>query len=520
MVHAEAQAAVRRGVRFIELRLDLIKRPPDFKRLLVDKPCPFIATVRRPEDGGLWKGDEEARLMLLRQAIVAGFDWVDLETDVIDRVPRFKNVQRIVSYHNLREVPENLEEIHRKMCNQDADVVKIAVRASHPLDNLRVLKLLENPKTRTVAFCMGDLGLPSRLLGAVHGAPFTYAAFTKERTLAPGLPSFDDVQDVYRYREINANTQVFGVIGDPVSHSLSPRVHNAALRQLGINAVYLPFRVPRTDLPDTLRGFNALPIRGYSVTIPHKEQAATLPQYQDPAVERIQAANTIIRADDGSFAAYNTDFQAVIETLRARLTVFPATTAEPGSTGIVTSLPPEPQGVLQGKVVLILGAGGIARAVAHALMREGCNLIISNRTPERATKLATELGCRFLEWAGRHTQLCDVLVNCTSVGMHPNLDESPVHASILKPGMVVFDTVYTPETTLLVKEARERGCMVLTGVDLFVRQAALQFRLFTGREPPIELIRRVVKRTLSPVTLPEDEQPAPPDEGDEHVTTL
>jgi 3-dehydroquinate dehydratase/shikimate dehydrogenase len=505
MMLAEAQEAARRGARLIELRLDLIKRPPDFKRLLAEKPCPFVATVRRSEDGGLWKGTEEARLMLLRQAIVAGFDWVDLENDVADRIPRFKDVRRIISYHNLREVPDELEEIHRRMCNQDADVVKIAVRAQHPLDNVRVLQLLENPKTPTVAFCMGDMGLPSRILGAKFGAPFTYAAFTKERTLAPGLPSLQDVAKVYHYGDITAATEVYGVIGDPVSHSLSPLVHNAALRQLGINAVYVPFRVPRTDLADTLKGLNTLPVRGFSVTLPHKEQAATLAPYKDPAVERVQAANTLIRSDDGSFAAYNTDYQAVIETLRAQLTVFPATTANPGSTAIMTSLPPAPQGVLQGKVVLILGAGGIARAVAHALHREGAGLIICNRTPERASKLASELGCRFLEWANRHTQLADILINCTSVGMHPNLDECPVHASILKQGMVVFETVYTPETTLLVKEARGRGCTVITGVDLFVRQAALQFRLFTGREPPIELMRKIVKRALSPVSLPEEE---------------
>jgi 3-dehydroquinate dehydratase/shikimate dehydrogenase len=521
MVQAETQEAARRGARLIEIRLDLIKRPPDFKRLLADKPCPLVATVRRPEDGGLWNKGEEARLMLLRQAIVAGFDWVDLETDVIDRIPRFKDVRRIVSYHNLAEVPDNLEELHRRMCNQDADVVKIAVRANHPLDNLRVLALLEKPTTPTVAFCMGDLGLPSRILGAKFGAPYTYAAFTRERTLAPGLPSLHDVQTIYRYREINANTQIFAVLGDPVAHSLSPKVHNAAFRQLGINAVYLPFRVPKADLVDTLKGFNTLPIRGYSVTIPHKEQAATLAAVQDPAVERIQAANTLIRTEDSGFTAYNTDYQAVLETLRARLSVLPATQANPSSTGIVTALPPEPEGVLQGKMVLVLGAGGIARAVAHALSRDGANLIISNRTPERATKLAGELGCRFLEWAGRHTQLCDILINCTAVGMHPNLDESPVHASILKPGMVVFDTVYTPETTLLVKEARERGCNVITGVDLFVRQAALQFRLFTGREPPVEVMRQVVKRALSPVALPEEEPPPPMDAGpDDRITIL
>src|SRR5947209_4176391 len=163
MVQIEIQEAAKRGARLIELRLDFLTKAPDFKRLLHNKPCPMVATVRRPADGGRWSGTEEARRMLLRQAIVAGFDWVDLETDVADDIRRFKDVKRIVSYHNMREVPADLEEIHSRMVKQDADVVKLAVRAQQPADNLRVLKLLEDPPRPTVAFCMGDLGTPSRV---------------------------------------------------------------------------------------------------------------------------------------------------------------------------------------------------------------------------------------------------------------------------------------------------------------------------------------------------------------------
>jgi 3-dehydroquinate dehydratase/shikimate dehydrogenase len=168
---------------------------------------------------------------------------------------------------------------------------------------------------------------------------------------------------------------------------------------------------------------------------------------------------------------------------------------------------PEPAS-LQSKVVLVLGAGGIGRAVAHALRAEGALVIIANRTSERAAVLAEEVGGRYVEWQGRHSVLCDVVINCTSVGMHPDVDHTPLHPSYLKPGLVVFDTVYTPETTLLVKEARARGCQVITGVELFVRQAALQFKLFTQQEAPIELMRRAVKRALSPVALRDDEERA------------
>ena len=502
MVQIEIQEAAKQGVGFIELRLDFLAKAPDFKRLLENKPRPMAATVRRPQDGGRWSGSEEARLALLRQAIVAGFDWVDLETDIADSIRRFRDVKRIISYHNMRETPADLEKIYQRMCSQDGDVLKVAVRAQHPKDNVRVLHLLKNAPRPTVAFCMGDLGLPSRILGAKFGAPFTYAAFNKERGIAPGLPSFQEMKHLYFYDRINANTKVFGVLGDPVAHSLSPLVHNLAFRHLGINAVYLPFRVPRPELADSLKAFMTVPVQGYSVTIPHKEEAAELAKHKDESVERAKAANTLIRSGD-DFSAYNTDYQGIIETLRTYLpTSAPSGETLPPKT-IQTSLP-EPAS-LQSKVVLVLGAGGIGRAVAHALRAEGALVNVANRTSERAAVLAEEVGGRHIEWQGRHSVLCDVVVNCTSVGMHPDVDASPLHPSFLKPGLVVFDTVYTPETTLLVKEARSRGCQVITGVELFVRQAAQQFKLFTQHDAPIELMRRAVKRALSPIVLRDEE---------------
>ncbi len=152
----------------IELRLDFLAKAPDFKRMLAAKPCEMVATVRRPIDGGRWPGSEEERLLLLRQAIVGGFDWIDLETDIAEKVGRYKDVKRIVSYHNLREVPHDLEAIHDRMCSQDADVVKVAVTAQSIFDNLRVIQLMHKAKKPTVAFCMGDLGWPSRILGGKY----------------------------------------------------------------------------------------------------------------------------------------------------------------------------------------------------------------------------------------------------------------------------------------------------------------------------------------------------------------
>jgi len=484
MVQIEIQEAAKRGARMIELRLDFLAKALDFRRLLATRPCAMVATVRRPHDGGRWKGTEDERQMLLRQAVAAGFDWVDLETDVADDILRYRDVKRIISYHNLREVPDDLEAIHERMCGQDADVVKIAVAAHHPADNLRVLALTAESPVPTVAFCMGDLGIPSRILGAKFGAPFTYAAFNKERGIAPGILSYEEMKRIYHYDRITRDTKVFGVVGDPVAHSLSPLIHNTAFRSLGLDSVYVPFRVPRGGLPDFLKQFDCMPIHGHSVTIPHKEAAANLASHKDPSVSFIHAANTLIRGNNG-FTAYNTDFQAAREALLEGLPL----TAEG-----------DPQAIA-GRVALVLGAGGVARAMAHALQREGLIVTITNRTPERAHKLAEEVGCRAMDWGARHNVACDLLVNCTSVGMHPNLDDSPVHSSSLKPGLIVMECVYTPEQTLLVKEARMRHCHVITGVEMFVRQAAIQFQLFAGQGAPLDLMRSTIKRALSPVAL-------------------
>jgi 3-dehydroquinate dehydratase/shikimate dehydrogenase len=489
MIQIEIQEAAKRGASLIELRLDFLAKAPDLKRLLANRPCPMVATVRRPRDGGRYPGSEDDRKMQLRQAIVGGFDWVDLETDIADEIHRFRDVKRIISYHNLREVPADLEKIHETMCLQDPDVVKIAVTAQQPGDTIRVLDLMRKSPKPTIAFCMGDLGVASRILAAKFGAPFTYAAFNKERGIAPGILSYDELKRIYHYDRINAETKVYGVIGDPVAHSLSPLIHNTAFQHLGINAVYVPFRVPRSHLEEFLKEYDKLPVYGYSVTIPHKEHAAVLAAQKDPAVELTQAANTLIRGDDG-FMAYNTDYHAARDSLLATL---PA-----AADGGMPSL--------SGRLALLLGAGGVARAMAHVLQREGAVLTITNRTPAHTQELAEEVGCRAVDWAARHSVVCDTVINCTSVGMHPNLDEMPIHPSFLKPGLLVMDCVYTPEQTLLIKEARHRGCNVLTGVDMFVRQAASQFELFTGREPPLALMRKVIKHALSPITVHDDEE--------------
>jgi 3-dehydroquinate dehydratase/shikimate dehydrogenase len=491
MIQAELAEAAKRKHQFIELRIDFLVKAVEFKRLQPYKQCPWVATVRRPADGGRWSGTEDERQTILRQAIVSGvFDWVDLETDIADGIRRFGPVKRIVSYHNMAETPVDLEGIYQKMLTQDADVCKIAVMGNRPDDLKRVLDLQRTAPKPTVAFCMGDVGFPTRFLALKYGAPYIYAAFNRERGVAPGMPSVEEFRTTYPVRGIGPDTKVFGLLGDPVGHSYSPVLHNHMFRRLRQDAVYLPFRTPKDQLADAVR---SLPeVSGWSVTIPHKEQAAGLATHADPAVHLTGAANTLVRGADGTLTAGNSDYTAAVESLRAHL----AERAKDGPAPEITQL-----------FVLVLGTGGSARAVAHALHREGAHVTVSGRNTDKAGKLAADIGCKYVDWQGRHSLVtCDVVVNCTPVGMTPNTDDMPVHTSFLRQGQTVFDLVYTPENTLLVREAKSRHCHVVTGVDMFVRQAAVQFERFTGIAPPVDQMREILRKAMSPLTRALDEE--------------
>jgi 3-dehydroquinate dehydratase/shikimate dehydrogenase len=474
---AEHRHLVEQGAELVELRLDYIRRDVNLKRLLADRPCPVIVTCRREKDGGRWAGTEPARLMLLRSAIADGVDYIDLEEDVAGGVPRFGATRRIVSYHNFRETPDDLAAIHRRCASLDADIVKIATMANNPHDSVRMMDLIQSSHVPTVGMCMGEIGTPSRLLAGRFGAPFTYATFHHERALAPGQLSYRQMTEIYRYDAIQSETEVYGVVADPVGHSLSPIVHNAGFQALKLNKVYLPFRVPREYLADFLADCPRMNVRGLSVTIPHKEQILPLLSRVDPAAAAIGAVNTVLFVD-GETVGYNTDHAAAMESLALAQ----------GKGGDAESI--------AGRLVLVLGSGGVSRAIAYGLLKQGAEVVLSGRSATRTTALATELECRHVEWANRHNVKAHVLVNGTPVGMHPNVDETPFDGRYLRRHMVVFDTVYNPEQTLLIKLAREQGCRIATGVDMFVRQAALQFQLFSGQDAPLDLMRQHVRRVI------------------------
>jgi 3-dehydroquinate dehydratase/shikimate dehydrogenase len=481
---AEHRHLVEQGAELVELRLDYINGEVNIKRLVSDRPCPVVVSCRRERDGGKFSGGEEQRRLLLRTAVAEGVEYVDIEEDVAGEIPRFGNTKRVISLHDFRKTPEDLDTIYQRIMSLDPDIIKICTMANSQRDNMRMFRLMERSEVPMVGICMGDIGLPTRILAGRYGAPFTYATFHHERALAPGQLSFHDMKEVFHYDEINAETDVYGVIADPIGHSLSPLIHNAGFKHHKMNRVYLPIRVPREDLKQFIADAPGLNVKGLSVTIPHKESVLPLLSEVDDAVRGIGAANTVVFEGDRRIG-HNTDYRAAMNSLEAAL----------GKTDGEESPETSP---LKGKTALILGAGGAGMAIAYGLSRRGATVVVSDGVQQKAAAISERFDCRSVEWSQRHAVSADILVNATPVGMHPEVDETPYEKHHLRPSMVVFDAVYNPENTLLIKEARSRNCKVVTGIDMFVRQACLQFQLFTGRPGPADLMRDLIKRAIGP----------------------
>lgn len=463
----------------VELRLDWMRKRPDVGKLIKDCPTPVLITCRRKEDRGHWLGTEEQRMSILREAIIAGADYVDLEVDIAKSVPRYGDTKRVISYHNFEETPLDLNEIYEQIAACDPDIVKIVTMANFQEDNIRILELVRSANIPTVGFCMGEFGITSRILCGQFGSPFTYAGFSRNREMAPGQLTYAEVRNLYRFNKITQDTKIFAVVGDPVAHSMSPLLHNAALRKVGFDGVYLPLRIPEGTLTTTLKELERLNISGYSITIPHKQEALQATDISDNESEEIGAVNTLFHKG-GQWHATNTDCDAIEQTVLAGLKNIPKLT-----------------GGLSDKRVLILGAGGAARAAVQAMLRNNARVTITNRSRQRGQQLASEMECGFLQWENRSTEEYQVLINCTSVGMHPNVDETPFPGHWLRESTLVFDTVYNPENTFLLKQARERGCETASGVEMFVHQAAGQFAIFTGQPAPREYMEETMRRAMS-----------------------
>lgn len=462
----------------LEFRLDFLDpshlTPERMQRWVALAGVPVIGTLRRKAFGGRFEGGAVEQLEVLGRIGGAGFSFLDIEVETLEAVgpARSKKIrdgswQLIGSYHDFRETPSDLQAIFRRILAVKADVVKIATLAADFADNFRLLELVSQGRRQglpVIAVAMGELGVYSRLVAPSRGALLTYASTRAGQETAPGQFTSRDLKRVYGLNTMDADTLLFGVIGHPLGHSLSPQVHNHAFRKLGLNCRYLPLPTPSLEaLAPYLQRFG-----GLSVTLPHKVPVLRYVDERHPSVEACGAANTLVRREDG-LRAYNTDLDGVRHALRGCLDGSP------------------------GRAVL-LGAGGAARSAAAVLRDAGWRVIVLARNRSKAEALAGDFGFEAdsLDRSGRYSG--DLLINATPVGMSPAIHESPVAGEELRYG-TVFDMVYNPLETRLLREAGKRA-RVVSGLEMFVGQAARQCFLWTGREAPLQGMREVVLKRM------------------------
>lgn len=445
----------------IELRLDTV-RDPDVTGALADRRRPVVLTCRPPWQGGQFRGAEVERHRLLLQARAQGAEYVDVEFEsgFTDIIGDGRGI--VVSHHDFAGVPADLQDRVRAMRATGAEVVKLAAAASRLTDCLTLAAVAREATGPTVVIGMGDAGLASRVLAARHGSCWSYAG----HGAAPGQIPPDRLLGEFRFRHLSSRTAVYGVVGRPVLHSLSPAMHNAAFRAAGIDGVYLPLAA--ADVDDFFAFADAMGLAGASVTAPFKTDVAARVA-GDALTERLGAANTLKRAPQG-WRARNTDVS-----------------------GFLAPLDTEPP--LRGQRATILGSGGAARSVAEALVDVGALVTVVGRQTDKAADVAARTGATAAPWPPAAGSW-DLLVNATPVGTTPDLDQSPLPGGPFL-GALVYDLVYNPPETRLLREARHAGCRTLGGLQMLIAQAAQQFAWWTGRPADVQAMRAAALAALT-----------------------
>jgi 3-dehydroquinate dehydratase/shikimate dehydrogenase len=465
----------------LELRLDALHKPqavlPKLKDFLAaHRHVTVIATCRRTEGGGHFVGELFEQAEILEAAARAGCQLIDVEIESAEtmRPADWKRLRGcgaalILSYHDFAHT-RNLEKTFERMQRFEPEFYKIVSTARSLSENLAVLELLERhaDQFNMVAMAMGEPGIVSRLLSARAGSAFTFASTAAGEETAPGQITLDRMRSLYRFEEIDAATRVYGVVGHPITHSLSPLMLNAAFRRERINAVFLPLET--TKVQDLLTLVQELPIAGLAVTMPLKQEILPALARMDELSTRVGACNTVVRAPDGRLFGFNTDAGAVVGPLERRLS-------------------------LKGARVLVLGAGGAARAAVFGLKEKGAEVHILNRNPEAAKELAHQARAKVLKRDQLTKADFDVVLNATPAGMHGNKTASLLASEELR-ARFVFDMVYNPIETPLLRMAHEKGIAVIPGVEMFVHQGARQFEIWTGKPAPEADMRRVVTHAL------------------------
>jgi 3-dehydroquinate dehydratase/shikimate dehydrogenase len=462
--HARREAES--GEVFLEFRLDFLSHPREgaeaIRGFIEQFPDSIVlATCRRHQNHGRFNGSIEEQLAILDLAVRNGASAIDVEIETAeaaqDRLHEFRGrAYVIVSYHNFEATPP-LDTIMARMLHVPADSYKIVTTARKPSDNLRVLSAARAlPKQRLIVLAMGELGFPTRVLSPVFGGVYTYAAPMQAEGTAAGQVSARSLRHLYRVEKLARSARIYGVIADPIRHSISPAVHNRAFQSRRVDAVYLPFLVAPVHLRDFFSLADRLPLAGFSVTIPHKQKIIRYLDAVDPLARRIGAVNTVWRKA-GKWRGTNTDAAGVTAPL-ARLLRLPKAS------------------------VLIVGNGGAARGAAFALADAGAKISLVGRNIDRVRSLAKVCDAEALareQLAGRHF---DAVVHATPLGMFPHVDECFFNGSI--PADVVFDMVYNPFETMLIRKAREQGKTAVPGLEMFIEQAVKQFEIWTGQAAP------------------------------------
>lgn len=464
---------------FLEFRLDYLSQPaaglPKLKSFMEMHPeATVIATCRRAVNGGKFRGTVAAQLGMLLKAADSGFQLVDLELQSVQALKTAEleelnnRVGLIISHHNFRNT-KKLEEPFAEMSKYTADFYKVVTTATNLYDNVVMMKFLEanSAKHEMIGLCMGEQGIISRVLGVRAGSIFTFGAATRGEETAPGQATAMDLRDTYRIDTVDAATQVYGVAGDPVEHSLSPVMMNAAFRRETVNAVYLSLHAK--SLKDLLACVRDIPIRGLSVTMPYKQAIVDELENSDPLTKLVGACNTLVRSADGKLYGFNTDVAGVVVPLEQRLH-------------------------LAGARILIVGAGGVARAAAFGLKAKGAEVFLTNRTAEKGQTLARQAKVKYMKRAEVAKQSFDVIINATPVGMGGN-KQSPLEEKELNT-KYVFDLVYVPAETKLIRMALAKGLQVIPGLEMFVQQGARQFEIWTGKPAPVAEMGYVVSKAL------------------------
>jgi 3-dehydroquinate dehydratase / shikimate dehydrogenase len=475
----EMESLVRQGLRktrSLELRLDYLRSAKEreaFLSWLRRRKRPravLIATCRRQQGGGLFQGSREEQMEILAQAARSGCDWCDVEIETAKHMARgelgraLSPARIIVSFHDFRGTPRRLAGIIRRLERAGGHAIKIAGQCHSVSDSARICEIART-RRNVIKIPMGEFGLAGRVLSLRMGSALAYAAV--EQATAPGQLSLDAMVDLYRAARITRRTRVFGVIGDPIGHSLSPLLHNTAFRARKFDAVFVPFLV--RSLRDFLHAMERFAVAGLAVTIPHKETILPHLDDCDPLAARIGAVNTVVVRGGGRLYGYNTDYVGVLRSLERRMR-------------------------LAGSRVLLFGAGGAARAAAFALAQAGSIVCLCARRPERARALARAVGGQVVARADLKHEYFDAIVNCTPIGMHPR-GGSPLGSAELN-CRIAMDMVYRPRETELLQLARRKGIEIISGVEMFLAQGFAQYEIWTGERAPESAMRIAVVSAL------------------------